>query len=373
VTLEDAHTLSVTPSRVTLARRRRGFTISGLAKAVGVSAKTVTRWESGEREPEPETLERLAAELMMPESFFVGPDVEEVPEEAVSFRALSKMTAKQKDMSLASGTVAVELCGWMLERFKLPEPSLPTLEGWAPEEAAAAVRERWGLGIAPISNMLDVLEAHGIRVFSLADDCTSVDAFSFRFEGQPIVLLNTNKTAERRRFDAAHELAHLVLHCGDEVPHGREAEAEAQKFASAFLMPAQSVLGAGLAGATVPRILQAKQRWGVAAIALTHRLRDLGLLSEWGYRDACVKLSKAGFRSGEPTGAMAPETSQVWMKIVRQLATAKVRPVALAAELNLDLDELNAHVFGLLPKVILGSGGGPSVRPNLRVVRDQPR
>ena len=53
----------------------------------------------------------------------------------------------------------------------------------------------------------------------------------------PFIFLNTTKTAERSRMDAAHELGHLVLHAhtggGSTKPH----EDEAQAFAAAFLMP----------------------------------------------------------------------------------------------------------------------------------------
>ena len=54
--------------------------------------------------------------------------------------------------------------------------------------------------------MLHVLEAKGVRVFSLAENTRNVDAFSSWREERPFVFLNMQKTAERSRFDAAHEL-----------------------------------------------------------------------------------------------------------------------------------------------------------------------
>src|SRR3546814_6566541 len=53
------------------------------------------------------------------------------------------------------------------------------------------------------------------------EDTKNVDAFSCWRNGQPFVFLNTFKSAERSRFDAAHELAHLVLHRHG-GPQGRE-------------------------------------------------------------------------------------------------------------------------------------------------------
>ncbi|WP_327735886.1 ImmA/IrrE family metallo-endopeptidase [Streptomyces nojiriensis] len=44
------------------------------------------------------------------------------------------------------------------------------------------------------------------------------------------------KSAERSRFDAAHELGHLVMHGSDRECAGPEAERQANDYASAFLM-----------------------------------------------------------------------------------------------------------------------------------------
>ncbi|MET9565773.1 ImmA/IrrE family metallo-endopeptidase [Streptomyces tauricus] len=76
------------------------------------------------------------------------------------------------------------------------------------------VRTRWDLGQAPAPNMVHLLEAHGVRVFSLPPDSLEVDAFAVWRSGVPFVFLHTLKTVERARFFAAHELGHLVMHAG---------------------------------------------------------------------------------------------------------------------------------------------------------------
>jgi Zn-dependent peptidase ImmA (M78 family) len=82
------------------------------------------------------------------------------------------------------------------------------------------------------------LEAHGVRVFLLPVDSASVDAFSVWHQETPFVFLNPMKSGERGRMDAAHKLGHLTLH-GHGVPRSRQVELEADRFASAFLMPAK--------------------------------------------------------------------------------------------------------------------------------------
>lgn len=59
-----------------------------------------------------------------------------------------------------------------------------------------------------------------------------------------MIFLNVHKSAERLRFDLAHELGHLVMHGGSlHVEPGKEKEQAANDFASAFLMPRADVLG----------------------------------------------------------------------------------------------------------------------------------
>jgi hypothetical protein len=86
------------------------------------------------------------------------------------------------------------------------------MEYASPDTAALYLRQNWGLGERPIPNMLKLLEAKGVRVFSLAENTKAVDAFSVWRNGLPYVFLNIAKSAERSRFDASHELGHLVMH-----------------------------------------------------------------------------------------------------------------------------------------------------------------
>jgi hypothetical protein len=62
--------------------------------------------------------------------FLAGHDVEEIPPDAVSFRALSKMTARQRDRALSAGRVALLIDDWIEARFRLPEADIPSLTGY---------------------------------------------------------------------------------------------------------------------------------------------------------------------------------------------------------------------------------------------------
>jgi Zn-dependent peptidase ImmA (M78 family)/DNA-binding XRE family transcriptional regulator len=358
----------LTPSRLALARKRRGMTLVRLADAVGVSTRSLSAYENGRQQPTRQTMRALADALAVPSAFLQAPEIDEIPPDTASFRALSKMTAAQRDTARGAGRIAFLINDWIEERFRLPTAEVPTLPKLDPETAAEAVRARWGLGQAPISNMIHLLESHGVRVFSLAEECAEVDAFSLYWHGTPFVFLNMIKSGERGRFDAAHELAHLVLHTDHRVPQGPDAEQEANRFAATFLMPAHSVIARRLTNAATDQIIQAKHTWNVSAMALTHRLHELGLLTEWGYRTACVNLSRLGYRRDEP-GGIPHESSQLLSKVFKALREEGITPMQIATDLAISVTELNGHVFGLVPTALPGTADpGPPRRPQLRLL-----
>ncbi|MFJ8788307.1 helix-turn-helix domain-containing protein [Streptomyces sp. NPDC102462] len=360
-----------TPERLVLARKRRRMSQAALAAASGLSPQSINAFEKHRKVPSAETLASLAWILRFPVAFFQAPPAPEMQLDAVSFRAPTKMSALERDATLSSGAVASTLNAWLEERFRLPTPNVPTYPHLTPEQAAEQVRAAWGLGEAPVPNLVHLLEANGVRVFSLAPDCLDADAFSTIHAGTPYVFLNTRKTGERGRFDAAHELGHLVLHSEHRIPGGREGEPEANAFASAFLMPRAGIIAQRLNDASVERILSAKRRWGVSAIALAYRLRALGLLSEWRHTQTVKKLAQMGYRSSEPGSLLARESSQLLAKVFEALRAKGMTAADVAAHMGIHPDDLNDYVFGLVPISVPGEGKNAAApRPELRLVHD---
>ena len=359
------------PSRLTLARRRRGLTKKQLAELSGVSPRSVTAYEAGTQEPTEQTRLALARELRFPPRFFYLDDLEEAPEAGVSFRALSKMTAGQRDAALAAGAIAIALTRWLEARFNLPDPSVMDLGGIEPSAAAEAVRVEWGLGNQPVSNMVHLLESRGIRVYSLVEDCREVDAFSFWDRATPFIFLNTQKSVERSRFDAAHELAHLIIHQHG-APIGREAEDQANAFAGAFLMPEADFLAHARRHATLNSVIEKKRRWGVSAMAYVHRLYRVSMITDWHYHQLCRTMAGRGYRTREPNPIRRRETSQLLQKVLKRLRETGLGRSQIAEELAIYPQELGSLVFGLVMTGIQGGGGGSgSPSPGLKLVSDK--
>ena len=356
------------PSRLTHARVRRGLSKKRLAEMSAVSLRSLHQYESGDVVPSAPVLDALSQTLRFPHDFF-SRETLEVPEpNAVTFRALTSMTGAKRGATLVAGAIAVELFRWIEERFTLPAVDVPESMGLGPEACAEMVRESWGLGTGPVRNVLHALEFNGVRICSLPEEHAEVDAFSLWRDSTPYVFLNTLKSGERGRFDAAHELGHLVMHRGV-LPDARDREVEAQRFAAAFLMPRSSLsVARGLP--TLDRLVELKGRWGVSVAALAHRLYEVGYVSEWTYRMLCIQISQAGYRKKEPR-PMARESSQILEKVLRSLRSKGKSRRDVAAALGLTPDELSAFVFNLAMTTIDGGAAGVSdgVRlPELTIV-----
>lgn len=327
-----------------------------LAKATGVSRQTLTDLEAGNiASPEDATVAALSAALAFPREFFFRGDIHEIPPDQPSFRSLRRMTARQRDAVLAAGSIAFELAAYLEQNLNLPAPNIPDLREMKAEAAAALVRREWGMGGAPVRSMVHLLEAQGVKVFSLAERCAEVDAYSLWHASQPFVFLNTAKSGERSRFDAAHELAHLVLHRHRNVQES-DAEGDADAFASAFLMPKEEFLGSAPDVLSIDKVLKLKKVWGVSAAAAGTRLHHLGRTKEWAYRQFFIDLSARGWRTNEPE-AMPREASQLLRKAFDVLRTDGITVTSIAEHLAVSVRDIEELVFALVLRPV--PGGSP--------------
>lgn len=369
---DPSQSRSFNAERMHLARKRQGLTKTGFARRIGVDLRSLYGYERGNYSPSEETLSQIVQVTGFPEEFFYGDDVEILDKDVASFRALSRMAAFQREMALSQGRIALLLNRWLEEKFELPKPDVPDLRYEAdPEAAAISLRYYWNLGELPINNIIHLLEQKGVRVFSLAVKAREVDAFSLWKDSTPFVFLNTQKSSEHSRHDAAHELGHLVMHKHG-PPQGRQAESEADAFASNFLMPRASVTAHAphyLRPPTLTKLIQLKKIWATSVASLNYRLHVLGLTTDWQYRMLCMQIAKYGYRTREPNSAPR-ETSQVLAKVFEALQAEGIGRSQIAKELFVPQTEIEQLIFGLTISSVEGGGRktGNNNRPKLQLV-----
>ncbi|EGT3627164.1 ImmA/IrrE family metallo-endopeptidase [Morganella morganii] len=359
----------INPTRLKLARTRRQLTIKALAEHVGLTTRMVSEYEKERCTsfPPEKTIEAFSQALNYPAAFFLlEENVDEVDVSSVSFRSLKSMKASQQHAAISAGSIGVMLNCYFEDRFNLFSHDLPDFTGLDPELAASIIRTEWGLGTKSISHVISLLEKHGVRIFTLDEDTLAVDAFSFWRDGTPYIFLNTKKSGERSRFDAAHELGHLLLH-RNQIPQGKDIEREADCFASFFLMPKDTVLIYSGRYISIQDIIKLKRNWKVSAMALIFQMKNIGVLSDWQHRSLIIEASKLGLRTTEIEG-IPRETSKLIPQLINSLKEQGISIKSIAEELKLPFDEITSLLF--MMGVISGDGVESVVRerPVLRLV-----
>ncbi len=362
------------PSRLKLARTRRQLTLKALADKVGLTPRMVSEYEKDycTNIPREATIDAFAQALNYPAEFFLNLEpIEEISKETVSFRSLKSMKAAQEHAAVGAGQIGILINEYFENHFNLLDSDLPDYRGVEPEAAAEALRAEWGLGFLSIGNMVHLLEKNGVKVFSLAENTQNVDAFSFWKDNVPFVFLNTQKSGERSRFDAAHELGHLLLHRHG-TPQGKDVEAEADRFASFLLMPRATLLPYKGHNITIESILSLKKNWKSSAMSLIVQMKNVGVLSEWQYKSLIITASKMGLRTREIDG-IHRERSLIIEKLLDALSSEGISLAKFAEQLALPLDEVSGLLFsiGVVNTINndISNGSSSRTRPNLRLVK----
>lgn len=336
--------------RLALARRLQRLLRSTLADRTSVSAAAITQFERGTARPTNAVVAELALALGMPVDFFRrGRSVEPVPASAAHFRSLRATPAISREQALAFAEISLVVVDLVEQYVDLPAvpPLAEPLDaepgpGQLPR-LAAETRARLGVGPGPIPHMVRLLEAHGVVVLRLPREVDHrVDAFSTEAGHRPLVLLSPAKDDRARsRFDAAHELAHLVLH-QDVDPGSKIVERQADTFASEFLAPSEQL------EPDLPRkvdwdvLAQAKTTWGLSLAALVYRAHRLGLWGEHAYRRANQHLAAVGYPEPGPLGP--PESPYLLGAAMELLAQAGTSAGDLAAASRLPVRQIEEIV-----------------------------
>lgn len=295
----------VAPDRLLLARELRRMTQQELVEATGgaFTAAALSQLEQGHSRPSPVTLAAIAEAVECPLGFFVARPNDHVP--GGFFRSLRSANARDRRQYLARARLLHDFISAVEEHVRLPELDVPRLkvdleDDEAVEGAADTVRAEWGLGSGPVGHVIRQLERHGVVVVRTQTFQREVDAFSVNFPGRPVVVLGVDKAVTARsRFDAAHELGHLVLH-SESHAGTKEAEKQAHRFGAAFLMPRSGIADVLPQTADWRRLVALKVEWRVSMAALLMRASTLGVMPSARYVNAMKAMSARGWRRTEP-------------------------------------------------------------------------
>jgi Zn-dependent peptidase ImmA (M78 family)/transcriptional regulator with XRE-family HTH domain len=292
---------------------RRLASMSALARLLSVSASTVTRWEDGSSAPDSEALAALAGSLQVRREFFLRPVFDS--DRPVFHRSLASTMIRDINYQHSQMHWLQEISSALQHYVDFPGIDIPdVLEGRNYkqlrdddiERIALDLRHHWKIGEGPCADVVALLERVGVVVSAIEMGTSKLDGLCSwsSSEGRPHILLATDKMSfPRRQMDAAHELAHAVLHKNvtkDELKKDLKAiEAQAFRLASAFLLPS-TTYPHEVRRPSLATLLSLKERWRVSVKAQIRRLSDLKIIPELHATDLYKLYSAKGWNREEP-------------------------------------------------------------------------
>ena len=297
-------------ARIRQARLIAGWSQDQLAERLSASGLPLTKaaiskYETGKSIPTAQTILKLAQVLKVRSEYFLTEPSLLVNWLAFRRHSTLSKAAQERVMHYAAQVAERQL---ELESLLYPDETPqfpPTQRVTTPDEAeaaAAALRHAWQLDEHPIDNLFQVVEDHGGVVVEWHEDIGEFDGLAgWGNAAAPLTVINMQVKADRRRFNLAHEIGHLLM--DTHALTDKQEEKLAHRFAAALLVPAAAAfreLGSARRHIDWRELGLLKQKYGMSMAAWIFRAKDLGIISENTSTEMWQELSANGWRKAEP-------------------------------------------------------------------------
>ena len=306
-------------------RLARGMSLDDLEAAIGglVSKQALSKYERGKMQPKTIALNRIAAALGIKSAQLWGEPTCHI--EWIAYRKRARMGKKEQEQLQGFVAEVLEKRVLLQEKIgeqnnlELPIQAFPVRKLEDVEQAALTLRWKWDLGVAPIANLVDVLEDHFIHIIE-------VDA-NETFDGISAVVRDNDRnllaaaiatrqgiSGDRHRLNMAHELGHLTLKLSGSI----DAEEAAFRFGAAFLVPAEQLyreVGEKRSHIQLEELMYLKRRYSMSIQAILFRLKDLRIITASHYKRWCMDINKLGWKKQEPI-EIPPEKPERFHQLV---------------------------------------------------------
>ena len=261
-----------------------------------VSKPNISKYEAGKMMPSSKVHIALAKALGMDFDYFFRPVTVQITR-PVDYRKKAKLTKgdenaineEVKDKAERYLKIEDTLGISMTFNYDLSDIVVSTRQDV--KRVVARIRKDWNLGLGPISNIIDLLESHGLRVIEIEAPDSFDGMCIFVGDKKPVLVLNKHYTVERKRFNTLHEFGHSVMRMDDSLSK-KEKESLCHYFAGELLLSSEvlhQVFGSRINKVFLNEIGHLQTQFGISIDAIFHRLKDEGIMSDVFYREFCIK------------------------------------------------------------------------------------
>jgi len=336
-------------ARLKAARKMAGMSQQKLADATEnlITKQAVSKYEKGKMFPASDILIAISKALGVKTGYFYRQFLVELTE--LEFRKKSRLSKKDENcvkyqtIDFLERFIEIESVMGQQTVFENPLENIVIKSQSNVEDAAMRLREAWNLGIAPVSNLMELLEGKGVRILEV-DFPEKFDGLSAWANRVPVITVNKNRDLVRKRLTIVHELAHLMLSFG-ECSDG-ELEKLCHNFAGAFLIPKEKMIeeiGFRRNKITFLELKKLKGIYGISIMALIVRAKNLEIISNNYYRKFFITASRNGWRSGnkkEPGEYVGREYANRFQQLISWAVAEEIITMSKGAELmNISLPE----------------------------------
>lgn len=287
---------------LTLARESRGMSQADLAESINVTQGKVSKYENEMLLVSEEDLAKVANVLNYTEELFFQKDKVYGLGSSFLFHRQRKVVPMllQKKIQAEVNILRMQVDRLLrvvdVEAENHFEPIDIDLHNGDAAKIARLTRAAWRLPLGPVANITAAIESAGGIVLQCSFDVKQIDAAHLWLPGlPPLFFVNRDMPGDRLRWTLAHEIGHAVMHRN---PTG-DVEAQANTFASEFLMPEEEIAH-HLDGMTLEKAAMLKQRWKVSMAAIIYRAKDLGRITAGRFKSLYASLGAQGYRAVEP-------------------------------------------------------------------------
>ncbi len=201
------------------------------------------------------------------------------------------------------------------------------------------VRNAWQLGMNPIGDLTDTLEAVGLLVIVVGEDNPKFSGLTAkaRTDGgreYPVVAVSKLWPGDRQRFTLAHELGHLMLE--GRLADGLDEEKACNRFAGAFLAPRVAVihlLGQQRHALEWQELYVLKHEFGLSMAGWLQRAKQCGVITDAFHLSMVKRFSAKGWRKNEPGDPLPKEHPRLFDQLVYRALAEQYICEGKAAEL----------------------------------------
>ena len=283
--------------RLKSARLMKRLTMDELSQRTNgeVSKPNISKYEAGKMMPSSRVHILLSQALGMDFDYFFRPVTVQITRPA-DYRKKSKLSKGDENAiseevkDKAERYLEIEDTLGVSMKFDYDLSNIEVSGRNDVKRVVTRIREDWNLGLGPLSNIIDLLESHGLRVIEIeAPD--AFDGMCVFVNENPVIVLNKHYTVERKRFTALHEFGHSVMLMSDGLSE-KERESLCHYFAGEMLLSSEvlrQVFGTRINKVFLNEVGHLQTQFGISIDAILHRLKDEGIMSDAFYRESCIK------------------------------------------------------------------------------------